>query len=240
MMTLRLPSAVVVALAASVAAGYAQAPSKPATDVTGQWTLTFTTPQGGRDVQTTFKQSGEKLTGALSGQAGEMALEGTVKENAIAFGFSFDTPNGSMRIAISGTVAGDSMKGTADMGEMGQTDWTAARAAKAPSPPPAASAAAVDVTGEWAFEVQTDAGSGSPTLTFKQTGEALTGRYKGQYGEAPLTGTVKGTAISFSYLLEAQGASVTLVYSGTVEKNSMKGSVTLGELGQGSFSGKRK
>src|SRR5262245_2312565 len=34
-----------------------------------------------------------------------------------------------------------------------------------------------DMTGEWVFEVQTDAGSGSPTFSLKQTGEKVTGKY---------------------------------------------------------------
>ena len=33
----------------------------------------------------------------------------------------------------------------------------------------------VDVTGTWLFQVETSGGSGSPTFTFKQEGETLTG-----------------------------------------------------------------
>ena len=50
----------------------------------------------------------------------------------------------------------------------------------------------VNVTGTWVFQVETSAGAGSPTMTFKQEGEALTGKYSGQLGEADLKGTVKG------------------------------------------------
>src|SRR5262249_3539862 len=51
----------------------------------------------------------------------------------------------------------------------------------------------VDVTGKWLFNVQTDAGSGTPTVTLKQEGEKLTGHYSSQnFGEQELTGTVKG------------------------------------------------
>src|SRR5947207_9024774 len=37
----------------------------------------------------------------------------------------------------------------------------------------------VDVTGKWAFTVETSAGSGTPKFTFKQAGEKLTGHYSG-------------------------------------------------------------
>ena len=52
-------------------------------------------------------------------------------------------------------------------------------------------ALAHDVTGKWIFEVTTDAGSGSPTFAFKQTGEKLTGTYAGLFGSAKLTGPKK-------------------------------------------------
>ena len=59
---------------------------------------------------------------------------------------------------------------------------------------PPTGAQATNITGEWAFTVQTDQGGGTPTITFKQDGEKLTGKYVGQLGAADLTGTVKGNA----------------------------------------------
>src|SRR6266481_2921359 len=72
----------------------------------------------------------------------------------------------------------------------------------------------IDVTGAWAFDVQTDAGTGSPTMTFKQDGEKLTGHYVGTFGEADLTGSVKGNAITFSFSADFQGMSLTSTYKG--------------------------
>jgi hypothetical protein len=91
----------------------------------------------------------------------------------------------------------------------------------------------------WVFEVETDAGSGSPMVAFKQEGEKLTGQYKGSFGEAPLTGTVNGAEIRFSVRVNAQGADTVIAYSGTVEKDSMKGTVRIGE-GKGSWTAKRQ
>jgi hypothetical protein len=100
---------------------------------------------------------------------------------------------------------------------------------------------AVDVSGAWAFEVQTDAGAGSPTITFKQEGEALTGHYTGTFGEADLTGTVKGSEIQFSFSSEVQGFSLTSTYKGTIEGDTaMKGTVEIAQLGGGSFTAKKK
>ena len=63
----------------------------------------------------------------------------------------------------------------------------------------ALSALAHDVSGKWTFNVETDAGSGSPTFVFKQDGEKLTGTYSGMFGTADLAGTVKGDGIEFSF-----------------------------------------
>jgi hypothetical protein len=105
----------------------------------------------------------------------------------------------------------------------------------------AQSAAKIDVTGKWAFTVETGAGSGTPSFTFKQDGEKLTGHYTGQLGEADLTGTVKGDAIAFSFSGDVQGNKIDVTYTGTVEsKDAMKGKVVLGGLGEGTFTGKRQ
>jgi hypothetical protein len=100
----------------------------------------------------------------------------------------------------------------------------------------------VNVTGTWTFNVQTDAGGGTPTVTLKQEGEKLTGRYSSQnLGEADLTGTVKGQEIRFSFNADAQGTSLTVTYTGTIESNdSMKGTVDLGGMAQGTFTAKRQ
>jgi hypothetical protein len=102
------------------------------------------------------------------------------------------------------------------------------------------SAQKIDVSGEWAFDVQTDGGGGSPTFVFKQAGDTLTGKYKGLFGEADLKGTVTGKNIKFSIAVDAQGTPMTIVYDGEVESNTaMKGKVDLGGQGSGTFTGKR-
>ena len=105
----------------------------------------------------------------------------------------------------------------------------------------AGQAAKVDVTGKWVFAVETAAGSGTPTMTFKQEGEKLTGHYTGQLGEADLAGTVKGQDVTFKFSVDAQGTMLDFVYTGTVEsKDAMKGKVSIVGLGDGTFTAKRQ
>ena len=98
-----------------------------------------------------------------------------------------------------------------------------------------------DVAGTWAISVETQAGSGTPTLTLTQDGETLTGIYTSQvFGEQKVTGTVKGNAITFGFTAALEGNTVKVTYTGTVESTSMRGKVTLGELGEGTFTGKKQ
>lgn|SRR5436190_22599029 len=101
-------------------------------------------------------------------------------------------------------------------------------------------AQATNVTGEWAFTVTTDQGAGNPVLTFKQDGEKLTGKYAGQLGNADLTGTVKGSAIHFTFTLDVQGQQAPVTYDGTVEKNTMKGKMDIGGMVNGTFTATKK
>jgi hypothetical protein len=97
-----------------------------------------------------------------------------------------------------------------------------------------------NVTGEWLFNVTTDQGGGTPTITFKQDGEKLTGKYVGQLGSADLTGTVKGNAIRFTFNIDAQGQQAAVTYDGLVEKNTMKGKLDIGGMVNGTFTATKK
>lgn len=97
-----------------------------------------------------------------------------------------------------------------------------------------------NVTGDWDFNVTTDQGGGTPTITFKQDGETLTGKYNGQLGVADLTGTVKGTAIHFTFTLDVQGQMAPVTYDGTVEKTTIKGTLDIGGVVNGTFTATKK
>ena len=103
-------------------------------------------------------------------------------------------------------------------------------------------ASRIDVTGTWLFQVETQAGSGTPTVTFKQSGDKLTGHYSStNLGEADLTGTVKGRSIAFTFAASAQGMTLDVAYSGTIESNdAIKGKINIAGLAEGTFTAKRQ
>jgi hypothetical protein len=100
-------------------------------------------------------------------------------------------------------------------------------------------AADSNVTGTWTMAVESPIGSGNPVFVLTQTGSDVTGSYKGQLGEAPVKGTLKGNAIELKYTISAQGMDLAVTYAGTVEGDTMKGKVSYGDMGEGTFTGKK-
>ena len=95
---------------------------------------------------------------------------------------------------------------------------------------------AADISGTWKANVETDAGSGSPTFVFKQSGENLTGTYSGQLGEAKIAGTIQGNKVEWSFEAQVGDNKAKVSYHGMLDGDSkMKGTAELGTLGKGTF-----
>ncbi|MCA1561216.1 MAG: hypothetical protein LC804_13470 [Acidobacteria bacterium] len=210
-----------------------------AQDASGRWDLVVTTPNGQNQAVLMLKKDGEKLSGTVARGTGDsIPVAGTQKGADVVVSFSVPSQNGAVAVTLKGRQDGESMKGSAELSERGQAEWSAARTA-APAAAPSGTSA-TDVTGTWAFQVVTDAGTRTPTVVLKQDGEKLSGLYKSQLGEAPLTGTIKDRDFSFQVTLTLEGNPIRLDYSGTVEQNGMSGRVTVGDLGAGTFTAKKQ
>jgi hypothetical protein len=103
----------------------------PAQDakVAGAWDLSQ--PGRGGEVATqtlTLEQDGTKLTGSVKGQRGDSPVTGTIMGNNITLSITRTTPNGDVKADYTGTVSGDSMKGTVTM-RGNAVDWSAKRSA---------------------------------------------------------------------------------------------------------------
>ncbi len=109
-----------------------------------------------------------------------------------------------------------------------------------PDTVPVLAAVATDVTGTWDLAVETPTGPGHPVFRFKQEGEKLSGHYRGAFGEAPVTGTLRGAAINFTVKVKAGNQDATLEYTGTVEGPTMKGQVRIGTFAEGTFTGTKQ
>ena len=104
--------------------------------------------------------------------------------------------------------------------------------------PALAADAAASVTGTWNLEVQTSQGTGTPMLILKQDGENVSGTYKGRLGEAPVTGTLKGNTLKFTFKISGPMGSLDVEYEGMVKGDSIEGTTKIGPEA-GTFTGKR-
>ena len=220
----------------------AAAQTAPATDALGTWNATFNTQQGVIPATLKLQKTGEKITGTIGSQDGEGPLEAEVKGKNLTVWFNYNAGGSPIPIEMTGTIDGDTAKGTITAGGSPAGDWTATRAketkdAKDAKPAPAAAAASgPSLTGDWNVTLQLDAITATPALTLKQDGDKLTGEYTSQqYGKFPLTGSVKGTEMTFTVNMNIEGNGIAAVYTGVVQADgSLKGSV---DLGGGAMSG---
>ncbi len=103
--------------------------AQEAASVKGKWDASIETQQGPMPVTFTFSVEGEKITGTLSFQRGDLAISGTISGPEIKFTSSFDMGGGrNLELNFVGKVDGDSMSGTVDFGGMGGGAWSAKRA----------------------------------------------------------------------------------------------------------------
>jgi hypothetical protein len=92
-----------------------------------------------------------------------------------------------------------------------------------------------NLSGKWEVQVE---GYGSPRtqkFELKQTGADLSGVYAGKFGESKVTGTVKDSAVEFEMRVIENEHIVTVHYTGTTTDDGIKGTVTFGDAGKGTW-----
>ena len=99
---------------------------------------------------------------------------------------------------------------------------------------------AADIDGTWNVSIEAPTGTSKATLVLTQAGDAIEGRYTGQFGESPVAGAVKGDEIVLTYRGEMQGVPIEVVYTGTVAAGVFSGKVTVVGFGDGKFKATRQ
>jgi hypothetical protein len=245
------------ALAACLAVPAAAAAQTP--DASGTWNASISTQNGTQAATLKLQKSGDKMTGTIASDMGQTEVEAQVKDKTLTVWFNFPANGNVIPIEMTGTLDGDSLKGSFMAAGSPMGDWSATRAKDAKDPkdtkdakdakdtkdakePPAASGNA-SLAGDWNITLQLDTITATPALTLKQDGDKLTGEYTSQqYGKFPVTGTVKGTEMTFSVSMNVEGNAINAVYTGVVQADgSLKGSVDIaGGAMAGSFTAVKK
>ena len=94
---------------------------------------------------------------------------------------------------------------------------------------------AANLSGKWEIQVE---GYGAPRtqkFELKQQGEGLTGVYAGKFGESKVTGSVKDSTVEFEMRVIENERILTVHYTGTATDDGIKGTVTFGDAGKGTW-----
>jgi aspartate 1-decarboxylase len=104
-------------------------------DLSGDWVLTVTSPNGTGERQVTFVQDGNTLSGEISSSRAAGKLSGTVDDDVVTFVAVVQMDSGPFEITYTATVTGDEMEGTVDFGSYGSGTFTGRRAKSSPPAP---------------------------------------------------------------------------------------------------------
>jgi hypothetical protein len=83
------------------------------------------------------------------------------------------------------------------------------------------------VAGVWKMKMQAHQGPVYQTMTLEQNGEKIKGTIKAERGEGQLEGTVKGNKIEFTVKRKNPYGEFTEQFQGTVEGDSMRGTMKM-------------
>jgi L-seryl-tRNA(Ser) seleniumtransferase len=100
-------------------------PASPSVTVSGQWEARLEFGRGTANHTIVLEQDGSKLLGTHHGEFYEGDLSGTVSGNQVRFRTSTRVEGTRLSYEFMGTVDGDKIAGTVNLGEYGQTTWSA-------------------------------------------------------------------------------------------------------------------
>jgi L-seryl-tRNA(Ser) seleniumtransferase len=106
----------------------ATAPAPPATDLGGRWDVRigFAASQSSHTLH--LLQRGNDITGIHQGEFVSRDVIGTIDGNTVTLHSAYGEEHGdALHFTFTGTVSGDAISGTLDMGEYLGAKWNAAR-----------------------------------------------------------------------------------------------------------------
>jgi len=239
-------SALAVAFVALLAA-----PALAQTNLTGDWDVTITSPQGPNTLNCTLKQDGDKLSGILKSPMGELPFTGgTLTGDQLKFAFTVNVQGQPLEITLTGKVDGDTIAGKAEFGGFGEGDWTAKRSAAttaaaasaAPAAPvSSASAGTPGATGQWELVFKTPNGDFPAGATLTEDNGKLSGTISSQIGEAPVTGTIEGKSLKLTFTMTTPQGSMPVTLTGDLDAGMIsKGQAEIVGMGTMEWTGKKK
>ena len=105
----------------------AAAAQAPTISLSGQWELWMDFGRGSAAHSLLFEQDGAKLSGTHRGEFASGDLSGSLAGKLVRFRSSLPTLGSRVSFEFSGALEGEQLQGSVNLGEYGQTTWTARR-----------------------------------------------------------------------------------------------------------------
>jgi hypothetical protein len=103
----------------------------------------------------------------------------------------------------------------------------------------APAAAQINLTGDWDMTIESPQGTTTVKVTLTQDGEKVSGLFKSQLGELPVTGALTGVDLKIAFSMPIQDQSVDILITGKIEGPTLAGKVQFGGFGEGDWIAKR-
>lgn len=216
-----------------------------AADISGTWKSEFDSQIGVQKYTYTFKQDGTHLTGKARSEIGDQKrevelTEGKVDSDAISFIELLDFEGNDIRITYTGKLSpdGNQIQFHREVGDFAKEDIVAQREANLPA------AAAIDMTGIWKADFDTQRGLQKYTFTLKQDGANVTGHASVEMTdrkrESDLQeGKIDGSTVTLVEMLHIQDRDVRVVFTGKVSGDEIKLTRQVGDFGSSEATAKR-
>ncbi|MGA2248436.1 MAG: alpha/beta hydrolase-fold protein, partial [Verrucomicrobiota bacterium] len=214
-------------------------------DLSGLWSSEFDSQIGQQKYTFTFKQDGTNLTGKANSEIGEQKretalTEGKVVGDTVSFVEMFNFQGNELRITYMGKLDADGaqIRFHREVGDFAKEEIVARRAAGATT------TTAIDLTGRWKADFESQRGLQKYTFNLKQDGATVTGHASvemtDQKREADLQeGKLDGSTVTFTELLRIQDNDVRVVFTGKVSGDEIKFTRQVGNFGSSEATAKR-
>jgi len=102
--------------------------AQSAPDVTGEWEAQYVTPLGPQELKIYLQQEGPRISGHTSSEFGEFPVRGSINGGDVKFSWTEVDGGKNVVISVTGKIDGDTITGTATVGERGSGAFRAERA----------------------------------------------------------------------------------------------------------------
>jgi len=206
-----------------------------AAELTGTWKAAFDTQVGKQTYTYELKADGERVTGKATGDINGQnrrtveIKDGRLAGDTVSFIEAFDFQGNEISIAYKGTLTGDEIRFTRQVGDVATEELVARREKSGP-----------DITGRWQAEFDTQVGPQKYLFDFQVKDGKLSAKATAEAREQKrdvefLEPNLSGDTVAFVEMREIQNNEIRIEYTGKVTDQGIRFTRKVGDFGSQEF-----